>query len=106
MPDAKKSTSEKTSSTSTPSKLARLKERRNNRGKSTVVTDYESANPELLARLIATVARHGTITFGYTRDGGAYYINYWVDGESIKEYVRPTEDFDAFLEAEIEAWSI
>lgn len=92
--------------TNTPSKLERLKQRRQNRGKTSITTDYESFNAELLKRLIATVAQHGTITFGYTRDGGAYYINYWVDGDSFKEYLRPTEDVDAFLQSEIDAWTL
>lgn len=106
MSDSKEPNTKKTSSNATSSKLERLKERRKNRGKTSAVPDYESVNSELLVRLIATVTQHGTVTFGYTRDGGAYYINYWVDGDSIKEYVRATEDMDAFLRAEIEAWSI
>lgn len=106
MPTPKKSNQSPAGTTSTPSKLERLRQRRKNRGSTSVTTDYDSFDAELLRRLIATVAQHGTITFGYTRDGGAYYINYWVDGESIKEYLRPTEDTDAFLQAEIDAWTI
>ncbi|MBT8449369.1 MAG: hypothetical protein KJO69_06745 [Gammaproteobacteria bacterium] len=106
MSTSKKSNPSKTDTNSTPDKLERLKQRRRNRGTTTVVTDYESFNSDLLKRLIAVVAKHGTITFGYTRDGGAYYINYWVDGESFKEYLRPTEDADAFLQAEIDAWTL
>jgi hypothetical protein len=98
-------TSGKKSKTDTvANKLARRKERRNNRGES-APADWESANPELLMRLIGCVtALKGTISFGYTRDGGAYYVNYYVGGESEKEYIRPTEDIDRWLQVEIESW--
>lgn len=84
--------------------LARRKARRQNRNNGTAAADWQSVDPNLLQSLVATVTQLGTVTFGYTRDGGAYYIQYWVDGESLKEYVRPTEDIDAVLEAEIESW--
>lgn len=84
--------------------LRRRKERREKRGNS-ATADWESANPELLIRLIGCVtALKGTITFGYTRDGGAYYVNYYVGGESEKEYVRPTEDLDKWLQVEVDSW--
>lgn len=106
MSNTSKSNSKPPRSTDASKHAERLKQRRANRGKSDVTTDYEQFDSDLLKRLIATVAKYGTITFGYTRDGGAYYINYWVDGESFKEFVRPTEDIDAFLQAEIDAWNI
>lgn len=84
--------------------VRRRMERRANRGNG-ATADWDSCDSRMLQNLIATVtAFGGTITFGYTRDGGAYYVNYYVDLESIKEYVRPTENIDAWLEAEIEAW--
>lgn len=86
------------------SKIAIRKERQKNRGGDSVA-DWASPDAELLQTLIAGVTVHGgTITFGYTRDGGAYFVNFYVDGESIKEYIRPTEDIDAFLAIEIEGW--
>lgn len=106
MSNTPKLNQKKSDTTTTSAKLERLKQRRQNRGKSSVTTDYEQFDSDLLKRLIAKVAKHGTITFGYTRDGGAYYINYWVDGHSFKEYLRPTEDVDAFLQAEIDAWTL
>lgn len=105
MSNTPKSNLQHASSKDASTVLARLKQRRANRGKSNVTTDYEQFDSDLLKRLIATVAKYGTVTFGYTRDGGAYYINYWVDGDSFKEFLRPTEDIDAFLQAEIDAWS-
>lgn len=84
--------------------LARRRDRQSKRG-TEVTTDWESVSPELCLRLIATVANFGgTTTFGYTIDKGAYYINYWVDGESEKVYIRPTEDVDERLANEIESW--
>lgn len=103
--------SNKTKSTESPShpidstnRLERRKQRRKNRGSGTAVADWQSVDPNILQSLIAAVTQFGTITFGYTRDGGAYYINYWVDGQSDKEYIRPTEDVDQALESELESW--
>jgi len=85
--------------------LARRKERRENRGNSEPA-DWDGVDPAIVLRLIATIANlKGTITFGYTKDGGAYYVNYYVGGESDRVYIRPTEDVDSAIEAEIESWS-
>lgn len=104
MSNSKKPTGTRPRAASTADILARRKERKKNRGDSTLVTDWIQADAETLRLLVATVAIHGTVTFGYTRDGGAYYINYWMDGQSFKEYIRPTEDLDAVLRVEIESW--
>lgn len=90
--------------TSSQTLAERRNQRKNNRG-DVPPADWESLNPKDILELIATVtALKGTVTFGYTRDGGAYYISYYVDGESLKEYIRPTEDVDAFIRHEIELW--
>jgi len=84
--------------------IQRRKERRANRNTG-VNTDWHTVDSDLILNLIAAItAIKGTITFGYTRDGGAYYLNYYIDGESYKEYIRPTENIDRFLEGEIEFW--
>jgi hypothetical protein len=87
------------------SAIQRRKERKDNRGDSESA-DWDGIDPAIVLRLIATIANlAGTITFGYTKDGGAYYINYYVGGESDRVYIRPTEDVDSTIEAEIESWS-
>lgn len=88
----------KTNATNANSPLERRKARRAKRGGGHTA-DWQSVDPEILQGLIAAVALHGTVTFGYTRDGGAYFINFWVDGASDKEYIRPNENVDEVLDA-------
>lgn len=40
----------------------------------------------------------GALRFGYSRDGGAYAVGIYGDGEPYTEFVRPGEDMDSFLE--------
>lgn len=97
-------TKKRPSSATAKSKLLQRKTRQANRGNGETA-DWESVDPELLRKLVASITIHGgTVTFGYTRDGGAYYVNFYVDGESAKEYVRPTENVDEFFRMEIESW--
>jgi hypothetical protein len=57
-----------------------------------------SADFEALAKAIAAVTQHGfAIRFGYTRDLGAYAVGVIGDGDPYTEFIRPTEDIDAFL---------
>jgi len=84
--------------------LRKRKERQKNRGKG-AIADWESCQAETLKRLIGVVTHlKGTITFGYTRDGGAYYLNYFIGGVSDKIWIRPTEDVDMCLLEEIDTW--
>lgn len=71
-----------------------------NRGEEYVeVADWGSVAPGLLAEAIAVVSnRKCAIQFGYTRDGGAYYIRVVGDGEPYNEFVRPTEDIEKHLQ--------
>ena len=105
MSNAKNATRKQSSTTQSNKKaLERRKERQRNRGNSEPA-DWESVSPEKILRLIGCVtALRGTITFGYTRDGGAYYLNYYVDNESEKVYIRPTEDIEQRLVDEVEMW--
>lgn len=85
--------------------LQRRQARRKNRG-GTEVADWASADSSLLQQLISTVTQqHGTITLGYTKDGGAYYLSYYFGDESEAAYCRPTEGIDLFLEGEIESFN-
>lgn len=97
---------QKSKRTTTPSKLAqRRKERQSNRGNSDPA-DYAVLDSEILAELIEAFTRTGGVVgFGYTRDGGAYYISYFADGERDAIYIRPTEDVEARLVDEIKYWN-
>ena len=65
--------------------------------------DWESASAELLRKAIAAAAMAGgCLRLGYSRDGGAYSIGIYGDGEPYTEWVRPSEDVDETLEKIIE----
>jgi len=67
---------------------------RNNTG----VADWEQCDGQCLKRAISTAAlTGGALRFGYSRDGGAYAIGIYGDGEPYTEFVRPSEDIDDFL---------
>ena len=68
-----------------------------NRGK-VEAADWGNATSDLVSAAIVAVTQHGyAIRFGYTRDGGAFAVGVIGDGEPFTEFVRPTEDIDAFL---------
>lgn len=81
----------------------RRTQRSKNRGASDSA-DWAAINPENLVKLIAATTALGiSITFGYTRDGGAFYISLYSDGDSERIYIRPTEEPDEqILELAIE----
>jgi len=69
------------------------------------VADWTSAESQLVVAAIAAISlAGGAIRFGYTRDGGAYAIGILGDGEPYTEYVRPSEDINAYLAALVEQW--
>ena len=60
--------------------------------------DYDRADAELLrAAISAAAGTGGALRFGYSRDGGAYAVGIYGDGEPYTEFVRPSEDFSGFL---------
>lgn len=62
------------------------------------ISDWQTANPDLVLRAIAVVAyKGGALRFGYTRDGGAYAIGVYLGGDHFTEYIRPSEDIDRYL---------
>lgn len=84
--------------------LQRRQRRNANRG-ITETADWHNADAELIRGLIETVTgQKGTITLGYTRDGGAYYISYYFGDSSEAIYCRPSEGIDNFLTEEIESF--
>jgi len=78
-------------------------ERTARRNRSTIeenkgVANWMLASPEALQYTIVAVASHGgALRLGYSRDGGAYSIGIYGDGEPYTEYVRPQEDINAYL---------
>lgn len=60
--------------------------------------DWMTIDPTLLMRAIdAASAQGGALRFGYTRDGGAYAIGIYGDGDPYTVYCRPSEDLGALL---------
>lgn len=69
------------------------------------VADWGQATAELLQRAISTAAiGGGALRFGYSRDGGAYAIGIYGDGEPYTEFVQPNEDIDGILAKIIELY--
>lgn len=69
-----------------------------NRRASGGIADWEQANAEILRKAIATAASSGgALRFGYSRDGGAYSVGIYVNGEMNTEWLKPDEDLDGFL---------
>jgi hypothetical protein len=60
--------------------------------------DWANASPDIIvSALSAASSVGGALRFGYSRDGGAYAIGIYGDGEPYTEFVRPSEDIDGFL---------
>lgn len=65
--------------------------------------DWSSADALVLQRAIRVVAdMGGALRLGYTRDGGAYAVGIYGDGEPFTEYVPPSEDITHYLQGLIE----
>lgn len=80
-----------------PARAAAALERRRNRGNADAA-DWGSCDSGTLHRVVANVTAAGcTIQFGYTKDGGAFSIRLYDGVNSTQEFVRPTEDVDAYL---------
>jgi len=62
------------------------------------IADYDLVDAELIRSAISAAAgAGGAIRFGYSRDGGAYAVGIYGDGDPYTEYVRPSEGLDGFL---------
>ena len=60
--------------------------------------DWQGVDAELLLQVVACVSMHGgAIRLGYTRDGGAFAIGIYGDGEPFTEYVSPNDDMNEYL---------
>jgi len=66
--------------------------------KSATTADWVTADALTLQRAISAAAiTGGALRFGYSRDGGAYAIGIYGDGEPYTEFLKPGEDLDEFL---------
>ena len=73
------------------------------RGKARGVADWCSANAELVVCAIERASiTGGALRFGYSRDGGAYAVGIYGDGEPYTEFLKPGEDMDEFLQSIID----
>lgn len=62
--------------------------------------DWASVDPSLMLYAVAAVAaRGGAVRFGYTRDGGAYAVGVYDNGDNETDYIRPSEDINGYLRA-------
>ena len=62
--------------------------------------DYASVDASVLHRAIVAVTSHDcAIQFGYTKDGSTFVIRVVGDGEPYNDFVRPSEDIDAYFDA-------
>jgi len=60
--------------------------------------NYILADAEMMRYCITAVAAAGgALRLGYTRDGGAYAIGVYGDGEPYTDYVRPNESIDEYF---------
>lgn len=67
--------------------------------------DWSAADGQLLHQLIIVIARMGgAVRFGHSRDGGAFSIGIYGDGEPYTEYVGGGGDINHHLQSFIETY--
>jgi len=72
--------------------------RRTGSGAARGAANWMLVDPEMLQYTITAVAQKGgALRLGYTRDGGAYAIGIYGDGDPYTEYVSPQEDLNEHL---------
>jgi len=61
--------------------------------------DWQQVPADVLVRAIAAAANTGgALRFGYSRDGGAYAIGIYGDGDPYTDFVKPSENLGEYLE--------
>lgn len=67
-------------------------------GRTTQPADWQAVNGNTVIRAIAIASScGGAIRFGYSRDGGAYAIGLYGDGEPYTVFCKPSEDIEVVL---------
>lgn len=78
-------------------KTANARRRREQRHTGSVL-DLDSIDPNTLKRaILSLLKREVGVTLGVTRDGGALSITLLDNGETVREYVRATEDINLYF---------
>jgi len=86
-----------TTESRTTAKTANARRRREQRHTGGVL-DLDSIDPDTLKRaLLNCLKREVGVTLGVTRDGGALSITLLDNGETVREYVRATEDINLYF---------
>lgn len=62
------------------------------------VADWKSVDADRIRDAICAASNTGgALRFGYSRDGGAYAIGIYGDGDPYTEFCKPSEDIESFL---------
>jgi len=78
-------------------KTANARRRREQRHTGSVL-DLNSIDADTLKRaVLELLKREVGVTLGVTRDGGALSVTLLDNGETVREYVRATEDINLYL---------
>jgi len=78
-------------------KTANARRRREQRHTGSVL-DLNSIDSDTLKRaVLSLLKREVGLTLGVTRDGGALSVTLLDNGETVREYVRATEDINIYL---------
>ena len=73
------------------------------RSKTRGIADWAEANPVIVVSAIERASiTGGALRFGYSRDGGAYALGIYGDGDPYTEYLKPGDDLDAWLQEVVE----
>lgn len=84
-------------------KPARKGKRSAKRRRNSTRAEWTTATPAFIHALIVAVAKFdGAIRFGRSRDGGAYAIGVYGDGEPWTDYLPGSKSVDDWLEELIE----
>lgn len=77
----------------------RLKKLLADTGQQTGKADWSSADPRWVAGVVHVVTRvGGAVSFGYSRDGGAYSLSIMLDGDRETLWFNGGADIDTELE--------
>lgn len=69
-------------------------------GQQTGKADWSAADPRWIAGVVHAITRvGGAVSFGYSRDGGAYSVSIMLDGDRETLWFNGGADIDAELEA-------
>lgn len=78
----------------------RLKALLNKSGQQNGKADWSSADPRWIAGVVHVITRvGGAVSFGYSRDGGAYSLSIMLDGDRETLWFNGGADIDTELEA-------